>query len=45
MRVTTNEARNSDSSRFWRVDSCVVGHAPPGYDKHRLRDWAHASSH
>jgi phosphoribosylaminoimidazole-succinocarboxamide synthase len=37
--VLMDEVLTPDSSRYWPLESYVVGHNPPSYDKQFLRDW------
>ena len=34
-----DEVLTPDSSRYWPLESYVVGQNPPSYDKQFLRDW------
>jgi phosphoribosylaminoimidazole-succinocarboxamide synthase len=34
-----DEVLTPDSSRYWPVESYVVGQNPPSYDKQFVRDW------
>ena len=37
--VLMDEVLTPDSSRYWPLESYVVGSNPPSYDKQFLRDW------
>jgi phosphoribosylaminoimidazole-succinocarboxamide synthase len=37
--VLMDEVLTPDSSRYWPLESYVVGQNPPSYDKQFLRDW------
>jgi len=37
--ILIDELVTPDSSRFWPLDSYVVGQAPPSFDKQFVRDW------
>lgn len=39
MLVLMDEVLTPDSSRYWPLESYVVGQNPPSYDKQFLRDW------
>ena len=40
--VLMDEVLTPDSSRYWPLESYVVGQNPPSYDKQFLRDWLEA---
>ena len=40
--VLMDEVLTPDSSRYWPLESYVVGENPPSYDKQFLRDWLEA---
>ncbi len=41
--VLMDEVLTPDSSRYWPLESYVVGENPPSYDKQFLRDWLEAA--
>ncbi len=41
--VLMDEVLTPDSSRYWPLESYVVGENPPSYDKQFLRDWLEAT--
>ncbi len=41
--ILIDELLTPDSSRFWDINSYVVGQSQPSYDKQPVRDWLEAS--